>query len=75
MARKRIITSKLLPKFLHKMYVKSHCVNMTQKMILNYGSIIPFRVLPNEPTRREEIFVLLREKQYIPNHELKLFIK
>lgn len=73
--KRRIVTSKLIPKILGRMYLKATCENLTQKLILNHGSIIPFRVLPTRELERQEIFLLLRGKNYIPNHELKLFVE
>jgi len=75
MNRPRISTSSLLPKILDKMYNKAKCVNMTKKLVIQYGVIIPFRVLPKRAFYKEEIFILLREDGYIPNHELKLLVK
>ncbi len=71
----RIATSELKRNVLHRIYIKSLCKTIVEKLKYQHGDIIPFRVLPKLESQRQEVFVLLIEQNYIPKHELKLFLK
>lgn len=73
--RKRMALSEFKPKILGRLFLKFDSKRIVKKLTLEHGNIIPFRVLPKNSIQHQEIFVLLRELKYIPNHELKLFIK
>ncbi len=67
--------SQFKPRILGRIFLKTDCNRIVKKLTLEHGNIIPFRVLPINSIQHQEIFVLLRELKYIPNHELKLFVK